>query len=65
MKAMLITPKNKSEYVFLSDLLKKLKISSSTLTEEDLEDIGLSILMRNVDRKKKVSRRTIVNKLKT
>ena len=65
MTSILITPKNKSELVFLSNLLEKLKINSSYLSEEDKEDIGLRLLMKQADRKKTVSRSTILKKLNT
>ncbi len=64
MKAMVITPKNQSEFKFINDLLKKLGISSATMTEEELEDIGLSKLLKTVDKSKKVSKKSIMQKLK-
>ena len=63
MKALVITPKNDNEFKFLSNLLKKLGISSSALSYEDLEDIGMSKLMRGVDKTKKASRAEIMKKL--
>ena len=63
MKALVVTPKDKSEFKFVSNLLKKLGINSSALTLDDLEDIGLSKLMRNVDRTKKASRTEVMKKL--
>jgi acetolactate synthase small subunit len=63
MKALVIKPKNASELKFVSELLKKLGINSSSVSLEDLEDIGLSNLMRTVDRSKKVSRIDIMKKL--
>ncbi len=63
MKALVITPKNDSEFKFLADLLKKLGVSSSSLNYEDLEDIGMSKLMRSVDRTKKATRAEIMKKL--
>lgn len=63
MKAIVVTPKNNSEYKFLSDLLKKLGMNSSALSYEDLEDIGMSKLLRNVDKSKKASRAEIMKKL--
>ena len=63
MKALVITPKNDNEFKFVADLLKKLGVSSSTLTEDELEDIGLSKLMRGIDKSKKASRAEILKKL--
>ena len=64
MKAMVITPKSQDEFKFLSDLLKKLGISSATMTEEEFEDIGMSKMLKVVDKTKKVSKNSIMQKLK-
>ena len=48
---------------FVSDLLSKLQISSRALTEDELEDFGMSILMKEADRSKKVSREAVMKKL--
>lgn len=63
MKALVVTPKNDNEYKFVSELLKKLGIGLSALSQEELEDLGLSKLMHSVDRTKKVSRSEIMKKL--
>ena len=63
MKALVITPKNDNEFKFVADLLKKLGVSSSTLSEDELEDIGMSKLMRGIDKSKKASRAEIMKKL--
>jgi hypothetical protein len=64
MKAMVITPKSESEFKFLTDLLNKLNVTSSIMTEEEVEDLGLSKMLKGVDKTKKVSRASIMNKLK-
>lgn len=63
MKSIVITPKSRSEFEFLSNLFKKLGVSTKTLSEEEKEDIGLSLLMREVDRNQKVKESTILKKL--
>lgn len=63
MKAMVITPKSASEHKFLSDLLKKLGVTVSSLSQEELEDIGLAKMMRDADKSKKVSRSAVMKKL--
>lgn len=65
MKAMVITPKSKSEYKFLIGLLKKLNIVSADVEESDLEDLGLSKMLKEVDKNKKVSRESVMAKLKS
>ena len=39
MRALVVTPRNDREFKFLADLLKKLGINSSSLTEEEIEEI--------------------------
>ncbi len=65
MKAMVITPRSETEFKFINDLLKKLGITTSTMTAEELEDIGLSKMLKAVYKTKKVSRETILLKLKS
>ncbi len=64
MKAMVITPKSQTEFKFINDLLKKLGIASATMSEEEIEDIGLSKMLKAVDKSKKVSKEIILQKLK-
>ncbi len=65
MKAVLIIPKTNTEFKFISDLLKKLGVSASTMSKEELEDLGLSKLLKSADKSKKVSREGIMKKLKS
>jgi hypothetical protein len=65
MKAMIISPKNRTDFKLLADLFKKLNIPFATMTEDELEDIGLSKMVKNnIDKTKKVSKASIMNKLK-
>ena len=63
MKSIVITPKDKSEYEFISNLLKKLGLSTKTLTEEEKEDAGLGLLMRQAERTQKVKKTTVIKNL--
>ena len=63
MKALVITPKNDNEFKFISNLLEKLGVGSSSLSQEELEDLGMSKLMRGIDKSKKTSRGEIMKKL--
>ncbi len=65
MKALVITPKNDGEFKFITDLLKKLGVGTSALTQDELEDIGMAKLMHGVDKNKKASRAEIMKKLST
>ncbi len=64
-KALVVEPRTKSDLKFLSDLLDKLGIKSSLVDEEAIEDAGLSSLMKEADRTKKVSRKSVMKKLKS
>ncbi len=64
MKALLVKSNSQTEMKFISDLLKKLGVSTRILNAEDIEDYGMSALMKDVDRSKKVSQETVMRKLK-
>lgn len=65
MTTLLVAPKNHSELKFIEEFLRKIGVASKELTNDEKEDIGLSILMKQADRKRTVSRETIMKKLKT
>jgi len=65
MKGVVVTAKSQSEFKFLMDLFKKLGLSSAPVSEEELEDLALSKMMKSADRSKKVSRESIMKKLKS
>lgn len=65
MKALLVKSRSQTEMKFISDLLKKLGVSARVLDTEEIEDYGMSALMKEVDRNKKVSRETVMRKLKS
>jgi intein/homing endonuclease len=64
MKALVVKTKDRSEMKFISELLKKLGVQSTIMEIEEVEDQALSILMKKADRSNKVSRETIMKKLK-
>ena len=64
MSSMLINPKNEKEMQFLSELFKKLGVDATVLSDEEAEDIGLSILMKDADRSDLVTEEEIMAKLK-
>ncbi len=65
MKALLVRSNSRSELKFIADLLKKLGVSTTEMSEEDVEDYGMAILMKEADRNKKVSREIVMRKLKS
>ena len=63
MESIVITPKTKDEAKIITDLLNKMNISSSVITDEEKEDLGLLMMMKEVERNDKVSRDEIMKKL--
>jgi len=63
MKSIVITPKSRTEFEFVLNLVKKLGLTSKTLSIEEKEDLGLGLMMKDVDRKAKVKKSTILKKL--
>ncbi len=56
METLVVTLKDKQEMQLVTDVLKKMRINAKHLTKEDREDLGLSKLMKQVNRSEKVSR---------
>jgi hypothetical protein len=63
MKSIVITPKDSKELKFIAELLEKMGISSTVLSEKEKEDAGLLMLMKDADENDVVSRKEIVDKL--
>jgi hypothetical protein len=63
MSSIIVSPKSQQELQFLSELLKKLGVDSKVLSDEDSEDLGLAVLMKDVDRSEIVSEDDIIKKL--
>jgi hypothetical protein len=63
MKALLIQPANHKEMEFLTQLLNKLGVSALELTQEELEDYGMALLIKDVDRSDKVDKSEVMKKL--
>ncbi|MFY0598576.1 MAG: hypothetical protein JXR03_02815 [Cyclobacteriaceae bacterium] len=64
MSSIVINPKSSQELKFISELLKKLGVKSKVISDEDTEDLGLSLLMKDVDRSDVVSEDEIIAKLR-
>lgn len=64
MSSIVVSPKNPNEFQFLSELLKKLGADVKVLSDEDMEDIGLSILLKEADRSEVASEEDVLSKLK-
>jgi len=63
MDALIIKSKNSSDLKLIKELVKKLGLESKSLSEEEIEDLGLTMLMKQADRTKTVSRDTVMKKL--
>lgn len=64
METLLVSPKDSQELQLITTLFEKMKIKSRVLSAEEREDIGLGELMKTIDRSKKVSKESIIEKLK-
>ncbi|MFY0686949.1 MAG: hypothetical protein JXQ90_07290 [Cyclobacteriaceae bacterium] len=64
MNSIVVSPKSQKEFQLVTELLNKLGVHSKVLSDEELEDIGLSILMKDVDRSEVSSEAEIMKKLK-
>lgn len=62
--ALLIRPKNAEEAELLQSLLDRMGMKSHRLSEDDVLDMGLAVLMRKADRTKKVSEETVMKLLR-
>ncbi|MEQ8687252.1 MAG: hypothetical protein RIF36_15575 [Imperialibacter sp.] len=64
MSSIVVNPKSEKELQFISELLQKLGVDSKVLSDEDAEDLGLSMLMKDVDRSDFASEDEVMSKLK-
>jgi hypothetical protein len=65
MESIVINPKTKDEAKIIADFLKKLNISSNIITEDEKEDLGLLMMMKETDSSDLVSREEVMKKLKS
>jgi len=63
MESIVVNPKTIDEVKFITTLLEKMNISSKVITDEEKEDIGLIMMMKEIDRSDKVSREEVMKKL--
>ena len=63
-RTVVISMDNNEDYFFLESLLKKLGIKSTILTDEQREDIGLAMMMKEVDKNKTVPYEKVMKKLR-
>lgn len=63
MESLLVKPKDEAELKLISDLLKKMRISNKLLSQEEQEDLGLTMLLKQTDRTQKVPREDVLAKL--
>ncbi|MCX6235808.1 MAG: hypothetical protein NT175_13990 [Bacteroidetes bacterium] len=60
MEVFIVKTKSKEESKLLSDILRKMKIKSRQLTDEEKEDFGLIELIKEADFSKTVPRKKIM-----
>jgi hypothetical protein len=59
MKSILVSPKNTKEYDFVLEILNRMNVKISELSEEQIEDFGMSYLMKEKDNGKKMTRKEL------
>lgn len=60
MDALIIKSENKKELALIKELVQKMGLESTSLTAEEMEDIGMSIMLNDVDRTKTVPEEKIM-----
>ena len=63
MDALIIKSKNRSDLNLIKELAKRMGIESKSLSAEEIEDLGLTILMKQADRSKIVPREMVISKM--
>lgn len=63
MEILIIKSKNRNDLNLIKELAKKMGLESKTLSEEEIEDLGIATLMKQADRSKTVFRETVMRKL--
>lgn len=63
MNALIIKSKSRSDLKLLKELATRMGLESKILTKEEIEDWGLTVLMKQADRSKTVSKETVISKL--
>lgn len=63
MESLIVTPRNKTEFQLIFDLLEKMRIANKVLSDEEKEELGLIHLMKQTDRFQKVSHEGVMAKL--
>ncbi|GAB1370916.1 hypothetical protein MASR1M45_09780 [Candidatus Kapaibacterium sp.] len=64
MDTILVSPKDSQEFKLISELFSKMKIKTKVLSSEEKEDLYFGELMKEADRTQKVSKETIMTKLR-
>ena len=63
MEALIIKSEDRNELKLLKELVRKMGLQAKSLSEEEIEDLGLLMLMKQADRSKTVPRETVMKKL--
>jgi hypothetical protein len=63
METLIVSIKNKADLKLVSDMLKRMKIETKILSDEESGDFGMVKLLKSVDRSQKVSKDKVMAKL--
>ena len=64
-KPIVIKPRDKQEESLLLQLIERMGLDARVLDMEELEDIGMSIILSKVDRSKKADTARVLRKLRS
>jgi hypothetical protein len=63
MNTIIVQPKTKAEMQLVSEMLRKMRITSKIINDQEREELGLGLLMKQANRTEKVSRDKVMEKL--
>jgi len=64
MSSIVVSPKSQKEFKIVTELLNKLGVRSKVVSDEELEDLGLAVMMKDINRSEVVLEEEIMRKLK-
>lgn len=63
METIVIRPRNKEESQLIRDMCHKMGLDTQSLSEEEVEELGLAVMLNEADRSETVDRQEIMEKL--
>ena len=63
METIVIRPRNKEESQLIRDICQKMGLDTQSLSEEEVEELGLAMMLNEADRSETVERQEVMEKL--